>query len=80
MAITMAEEPISETRLSARRPNPESNGHEDALLAFAEVRPCLFGIAYRMLGSALKPRTLSKTFGCGGKPPIEVWLKTHPRF
>jgi RNA polymerase sigma-70 factor (TIGR02957 family) len=64
MAITMAEEPISETRLSGL-PNPESDGHEDALLAFAKVRPRLFGIAYRMLGSAAEAEDILQ----------DVWLR-----
>ena len=51
MTIAMAEEPISETPSSARL-DAETGDHDDGLSAFAEVRPRLFGIAYRMLGSA----------------------------
>ena len=47
----MAEEPISESSSSARL-NPETGEHNDGLSAFAAVRSRLFGIAYRMLGSA----------------------------
>jgi RNA polymerase sigma-70 factor (TIGR02957 family) len=47
----MAEEPISEISSSARF-GVEADEHNDGLSAFAEVRPRLFGIAYRMLGSA----------------------------
>jgi RNA polymerase sigma factor (sigma-70 family) len=34
------------------RPDAETDKHDDGLSAFAPVRPRLFGIAYRMLGSA----------------------------
>jgi RNA polymerase sigma-70 factor (ECF subfamily) len=47
----MAEEPLSQPPLSARF-DPEAGEHDDGLSAFASVRPRLFGIAYRMLGSA----------------------------
>jgi len=43
MTVAMAEEPISETSSTAEQ--------DDGLSAFADVRPRLFGIAYRMLGS-----------------------------
>jgi RNA polymerase sigma-70 factor (TIGR02957 family) len=46
-------------------PNPESDGHVDALLAFAKVRPRLFGIAYRMLGSAAEAEDIVQ----------DVWLR-----
>jgi RNA polymerase sigma-70 factor (ECF subfamily) len=51
MSIAMAEEPISETPSSFHL-NAETGEHDDGLSAFASVRPRLFGIAYRMLGSA----------------------------
>ena len=51
MTIAMAEEPLSQTPLSARL-DAETGEHDDGLSAFASVRPRLFGIAYRMLGSA----------------------------
>src|ERR1700742_3346030 len=51
MTTAMAEEPISEPSSSAH-PDAETGEHEDGLSAFAAVRPRLFGIAYRMLGSA----------------------------
>jgi RNA polymerase sigma-70 factor (ECF subfamily) len=51
MTIAMAEEPLSQTPLSARL-DAETGEHDDGLSAFAGVRPRLFGIAYRMLGSA----------------------------
>jgi RNA polymerase sigma-70 factor (TIGR02957 family) len=44
MTVAMAEELISEAL--------ETGEHDDGLSAFADVRPRLFGIAYRMLGSA----------------------------
>ncbi|MDX6464018.1 MAG: hypothetical protein QOE55_7715 [Acidobacteriaceae bacterium] len=50
MTIAMAEEPITEAPSSARH-KAESGEHDDGLSAFADVRPRLFGIAYRMLGS-----------------------------
>jgi RNA polymerase sigma-70 factor (TIGR02957 family) len=43
MTVAMAEEPISQTSSTAEQ--------DDGLSAFADVRPRLFGIAYRMLGS-----------------------------
>jgi DNA-directed RNA polymerase specialized sigma24 family protein len=51
MPIAMAEERILETAWPARL-NAEGSEHDDGLSAFAEVRPRLFGIAYRMLGRA----------------------------
>jgi RNA polymerase sigma-70 factor (TIGR02957 family) len=51
MTIAMAEELLSQTPLSGR-PDAETGEHDDGLSAFASVRPRLFGIAYRMLGSA----------------------------
>src|SRR5437763_6386853 len=51
MPILMAEEPLPHA------PQPlhlevQTGAHDDGLSAFAPVRPRLFGIAYRMLGSA----------------------------
>jgi len=60
----MAEEPISET-FSADPLNVETKGHNDGLLAFDEVRPRLFGIAYRMLGSAAEAEDIVQ----------DVWLR-----
>src|ERR1700750_1321231 len=51
MTNAMAEGSISETPPSLRL-DREPGEHEDGLSAFAKVRPRLFGIAYRMLGSA----------------------------
>jgi RNA polymerase sigma-70 factor (ECF subfamily) len=55
MTIAMAEEPIAEEPIaeapSSARHKAESGEHDDGLSAFADVRPRLFGIAYRMLGS-----------------------------
>ena len=45
----MAEEPLPPTSL---RPSVETGERDDALLTFFNVRPRLFGIAYRMRGSA----------------------------
>src|SRR6201998_2248436 len=47
--LAMAEE--SQTPPSLRL-DAETGEHDDGLSAFAPVRPRLFGIAYRMLGSA----------------------------
>src|SRR5882757_9928559 len=60
----MAEEPISET-LSADPLNVETKGHNDGLLAFDEAGPRLFGIAYRMLGSAAEAEDIVQ----------DVWLR-----
>src|SRR6266446_7610065 len=47
----MAEEPLPQTPAPLRL-DVETGERDDGLLAFAPVRPRLFGIAYRMLGSA----------------------------
>lgn len=60
----MAEEPISEILSSASR-DAEKNGHEDGFSVFDEVRPRLFGIAYRMLGSAAEAEDIVQ----------DVWLR-----
>jgi RNA polymerase sigma-70 factor (TIGR02957 family) len=64
MTIAMAEEPISGTSSSVR-PNTEISGHDDGLFVFSEVRPRLFGIAYRMLGSAAEAEDIVQ----------DVWLR-----
>jgi RNA polymerase sigma-70 factor (TIGR02957 family) len=64
MPIAMAEERIPETSRSARL-NAETSEHDDGLSAFAEVRPRLFGIAYRMLGSASEAEDIVQ----------DVWLR-----
>ena len=64
MTIAMSEEPISETPSSARL-NAETGEHDDGLSAFAAVRPRLFGIAYRMLGSAAEAEDIVQ----------DVWLR-----
>src|ERR1700733_5247849 len=60
----MANEPISETPSSARL-NPKAGVDDDWLLAFAEARTRLFGIAYRMLGSATEAEDIVQ----------DVWLR-----
>src|ERR1700749_4318996 len=60
----MANEPISETPSSARL-NPKAGVDDDGLSAFAELRPRLFGIAYRMLGSAAEAEDIVQ----------DVWLR-----
>lgn len=64
MTIAMAEESISETP-SPTCLNAETGEHDDGLSAFAEVRPRLFGIAYRMLGSAAEAEDIVQ----------DVWLR-----
>jgi RNA polymerase sigma-70 factor (TIGR02957 family) len=64
MTIAMAEEPLPQTPPSLR-PDAEIGGHDDGLSAFAEVRPRLFGIAYRMLGSAAEAEDIVQ----------DVWLR-----
>ncbi|WP_263359283.1 RNA polymerase sigma-70 factor [Acidicapsa ligni] len=64
MAIAMAERPksqlVSSTGLSAR-----TSEHDDGLETFTKVRPRLFGIAYRMLGSAAEAEDIVQ----------DVWLR-----
>ena len=64
MTVAMAKERISET-LSSVRLNAEMGEPEDGLSAFVEVRPRLFGIAYRMLGSAAEAEDIVQ----------DVWLR-----
>jgi RNA polymerase sigma-70 factor (TIGR02957 family) len=64
MTIAMAEEPISETPSPAHL-NAETGERDECLSAFAEVRPRLFGIAYRMLGSAAEAEDIVQ----------DVWLR-----
>lgn len=64
MIIAMAEEPISEAPLSTRF-NAEDGHRDDGLSAFVDVRPRLFGIAYRMLGSVSEAEDIVQ----------DVWLR-----
>jgi len=64
MTIAMAEEPISETSSSVCI-DATTDEHDDGLFAFNEVRPRLFGIAYRMLGSAAEAEDIVQ----------DVWLR-----
>jgi RNA polymerase sigma-70 factor (TIGR02957 family) len=64
MTTAMAEKPISEIASPARHQS-ESGGVDDGLSAFAEVRPRLFGIAYRVLGSAAEAEDIVQ----------DVWLR-----
>jgi Sigma-70 region 2 len=64
MTIAMAEERVSESVSSAHF-NAETDEHDDGLLAFTEVRPRLFGAAYRMLGSAAEAEDIVQ----------DVWLR-----
>src|ERR1700758_3141712 len=64
MTTAMAEESISEPSSSAH-PDAETGEYEDGLSAFAAVRPRLFGIAYRMLGSAAEAEDIVQ----------DVWLR-----
>ena len=60
----MAEELLPQT-LSYVRLHPETIEHDDGLSAFVGVRPRLFGIAYRMLGSAAEAEDIVQ----------DVWLR-----
>ena len=58
----MAEEPQTPPSI---RLGAETGEHDDGLSAFAGVRPRLFGIAYRMLGSATEAEDVVQ----------DVWLR-----
>ena len=58
----MAEEPQAP---SSARLGAEAGEYDDGLSAFAGVRPRLFGIAYRMLGSAAEAEDIVQ----------DVWLR-----
>jgi RNA polymerase sigma-70 factor, ECF subfamily len=60
----MAEEPLPQTPPSVRL-DVATREYDDGLLAFAPVRPRLFGIAYRMLGSAAEAEDIVQ----------DVWLR-----
>src|ERR1700728_3616564 len=64
MTTAMAEQPISE-KASPARHKSESGVHDDGLSAFVEARPRLFGIAYRMLGSAAEAEDIVQ----------DIWLR-----
>ena len=60
----MAQEPLPQI-FSSVRTGAEIGEHEDGLSAFIGVRPRLFGIAYRMLGSAAEAEDIVQ----------DVWLR-----
>jgi RNA polymerase sigma factor (sigma-70 family) len=62
--MATAEKPLSQTA-SSHRFDIETGEHDDGLSAFAVVRPRLFGIAYRMLGSAAEADDIVQ----------DVWLR-----
>jgi RNA polymerase sigma-70 factor (TIGR02957 family) len=64
MSTAMAEEPTQQTPPSPRL-EVETDNNDDGLAAFAPVRPRLFGIAYRMLGSAAEAEDIVQ----------DVWLR-----
>jgi RNA polymerase sigma-70 factor (TIGR02957 family) len=64
MSTAMAEEPTPQTPPSPRL-ELETGNNDDGLAAFAPVRPRLFGIAYRMLGSAAEAEDIVQ----------DVWLR-----
>ena len=64
MTTAMAEESRSEAP-SPTGSNAKIGENDDGLLAFSEVRPRLFGIAYRMLGSAAEAEDIVQ----------DVWLR-----
>ena len=63
MSAAMTEQPIPQP--PSPRPDLETRHHDDGLAAFAPVRPRLFGIAYRMLGSAAEAEDIVQ----------DVWLR-----
>ncbi|SEN89170.1 RNA polymerase sigma-70 factor, ECF subfamily [Actinacidiphila rubida] len=46
-------------------PDPEPSSIDEAVAVFVQLRPCLFGIAYRVLGSAVEAEDVVQ----------EVWLR-----
>src|SRR5579864_250894 len=64
MSTAMAEEPTQQTPPSPHL-EVETGNKDDGLAAFAPVRPRLFGIAYRMLGSAAEAEDIVQ----------DVWLR-----
>src|SRR2546421_422084 len=63
MSTAMTEQPIPQP--PSPRPDLKTGDHDDGLAAFAPVRPRLFGIAYRMLGSAAEAEDIVQ----------DVWLR-----
>src|SRR5437867_3395971 len=63
MSTAMAEQPIPQP--PSPRPDLETGDQDHGLAAFAPVRPRLFGIAYRMLGSAAEAEDIVQ----------DVWLR-----
>src|SRR6516164_2824175 len=61
--MATASNPVPQADLSLR--DAETGEHDDGLSAFAGVRPRLFGIAYRMLGSAAEAEDVVQ----------DVWLR-----
>src|SRR5215813_11914318 len=61
--MATASNPVPQAHLSLR--DAETGEHDDGLSAFAGVRPRLFGIAYRMLGSAAEADDIVQ----------DVWLR-----
>jgi RNA polymerase sigma-70 factor (TIGR02957 family) len=62
--MATAGKPLPQTT-SSRRLDVATGEHDDGLSAFAPVRPRLFGIAYRMLGSAAEAEDIVQ----------DVWLR-----
>ena len=65
MLTAMAEQPIPQP--PSPRPDLETGDQDHGLAAFAPVRPRLFGIAYRMLGSAAEAEDIVQ----------DVWLRVR---
>jgi RNA polymerase sigma-70 factor (TIGR02957 family) len=64
MPTAMAADPLPQTPSSLRL-DVDTREYDDGLAAFAPVRPRLFGIAYRMLGSAAEAEDIVQ----------DVWLR-----
>jgi RNA polymerase sigma-70 factor (ECF subfamily) len=62
--MATAGEPLSQTASSLRF-DMGTREHDDGLSVFADVRPRLFGIAYRMLGNAAQAEDIVQ----------DVWLR-----
>ena len=76
--MATAGKPLPQTTSSLRF-DLATGEYDDGLSAFTPVRPRLFGIAYRMLGSAAEAEDIvTGRIGCGGSLPTGMRLRTRP--